>query len=85
MNVYFEIADSLIDDFKGKYLVQNDVEESVYNEITCLYPRNAMWNSNRVWAETEYGVKYLKNRIVGDDKEVDMKEFMWIKLRAQAI
>ena len=93
MNVYYEIADGLIDDFKGhKYLVQNDVEETgVINptsfeyETTYMYYRNAMWNSNRVWAETENGVKYHKNRIVGVNKEVDMKEFMWIKLRAQSI
>lgn len=46
--------------------------------------------ADRVWKENENGVFYLKNRhnsikfpdkLVGDD----LKEFMWVKLKAQDI
>jgi len=40
--------------------------------------------ANRIWEQQEAGVRYVKNR-AGPSKDVDMKEFMWIALRAVEI
>jgi len=60
----------------------------IINGALPMQERYPLWMlSNGVWAETEYGVKYNKNKNINvdGDQEVDMKEFMWIKLRAQTI
>lgn len=42
--------------------------------------------ADRIWLELDGGrVKYLKNRFSGGDTKVDMKEFMFIKLKAKVI
>ena len=42
--------------------------------------------SDRMWAEEDAGVKFIKNRRTQrNNTPVDMKEFFWIKLRSQAI
>jgi len=44
----------------------------------------AMLHSERVWAEEEDGVRYLKNRTTGSkDSPIDMKEFVWVKLKSR--
>jgi hypothetical protein len=45
-----------------------------------------MQMSERVWAEEDHGVRYLKNRTTGiKDSPIDMKEFFWIKLKSKTI
>jgi len=86
MNYYYEIAD-------GKYMVQHDLKlETVIDPVTFQpvkrywFNFSTMFDSNRVWAESEDGVKFVKHRFA-DPKtvEVDLKEFMWIKLKAQEV
>lgn len=77
MNIYFELSDFLADKFKHKYYFATSVSEDGRH-------MNLMRNSERVWAEQGGVVWYLKNRHVSLEPltEVDMKEFMWIKLQS---
>jgi hypothetical protein len=39
--------------------------------------------ANRIWAEYDNKVIFAKNRMYGTDVKVDLKEFVWIKLRCK--
>lgn len=88
-NVYYELADfvaehSTIFGMTGKYFVLTNQDN--IDHIPSIHYELAR-NSNRVWQEREgLGVKCIKNRHC-DPKlvDVDMKEFMWIKLASKAI
>jgi hypothetical protein len=42
--------------------------------------------SERVWAEEDHGVRFMKNRRQqAESTPVDQKEFFWIKLRSKTI
>jgi hypothetical protein len=53
--------------------------------------RTLIWNSSKVWREgPRGGVKIIKNRNIGyygyvTTNEEYMKEFVWVKLQAQAV
>lgn len=83
MNVYYELADCIVDPLYGKYVAAYDLRENT--TITTKHS-GLMQNSERAWAEDEYGIRYLKNRRedIGVAK-VDMKEFFWIKLRCKTL
>jgi hypothetical protein len=82
MNVFFEIADSAVEEFGHKYLALYDVESVAISGTGA----HRMQVSERVWAEGKSGVKYLKNRRTGSkDSPIDMKEFFLIKLRSQTL
>lgn len=51
---------------------------------TLIGTSTALFTAERVWEETDEGVTYRKDRAAWDRK-VDMKEFTWIKLRAQPL
>jgi hypothetical protein len=83
MNVFFELADCAVKDFGGKYF-------ALYNtpkiKVVTAPERYLMLYSERVWAEEEDDVSYLKNRFTGSkDSTIDMKEFFWIKLKSKTI
>jgi hypothetical protein len=84
MNVYFEVADSVVDKVGGKYFAVYNVKKEA---VIIDTHRTLGQYSNRIWQEDESGVKYIKNRFVDiyDTKgyDVDMKEFFWIKLKCQ--
>ena len=83
MNVFYELADCIVDE-KGKYFAAYDRTET--SDIGTSKYRNLMQYSDRVWAEDEYGVRFLKNRYEHiRDARVDMKEFFWIKLKSQTV
>jgi len=42
-------------------------------------------HSDRIWKEDSSGVCFVKNRYNIDYKTVDLKEFMWIKLKAKEV
>jgi len=42
------------------------------------------YSANRIWLEDKRGVRYRKHR-QGQDTKVDMKEFMFIKLKAKLL
>ena len=83
MNVFFELGDYAVKDFGGKYF-------ALYNtpkiKVVTAPERYLMMYSERVWAEEEDDVRYLKNRTTGSkDSLIDMKEFFWIKLKSKTI
>ncbi len=53
------------------------------------YKLNQIWESHRVWREDKNGVHWMKNKIrdMATMKltQDELKEFMWIKLKAQNI
>jgi len=58
------------------------------NEYTIYYTPNALETfelANRVWKENEYGVFFVKHRTKIPTKlsSEELKEFMWVKLKAQ--
>ena len=83
MNVFFELADCAVKDFGGKYFALYNTHDV---KVMMAPERYLMLYSERVWAEEEDGVSYLKNRFTGSkDSPMDMKEFFWIKLRSKTI
>jgi hypothetical protein len=83
MNVFFELADCAVKDFDGKYFALYNTHDV---KVMMAPERYLMMYSERVWAEEEDGVSYLKNRFTGSkDSPMDMKEFFWIKLRSKTI
>ena len=83
MNIYFEVADSLVDQTGGKYF-------SIYNagqgsKIVDTYRRLGQL-STRIWQEDETGVKFIKNKLYDTHGyDVDVKEFTWVKLKCQLV
>jgi hypothetical protein len=82
MNVFFELADCVVDD-AGKYF-------AVYGVRDATGPGRyikLMRNSERVWGETDDGTVYfIKHRqSIPHDTLVDMKEFFWIKLKSVTV
>lgn len=83
MNVFFEIADAAVEGHGHKYLARYGAKSHVAVNGTDSW---AMLHSDRVWAEEEAGVRYLKNRFTGSkDSQIDMKEFFLIKLRSHTL
>ena len=79
MNLYYEIPES--DDCK--HWVQRNVRIRSGGEIVH-YNDALMKLSNRVWEETNNTVRFVKYRN-GIAPPVDMTEFMWIKLKSNAL
>jgi len=83
MNVFFEIADCAVEEHGHKHLARYGAKSHVAVNGTESW---AMLHSDRVWAEDEAGVRYLKNRIRHHiDIPVDMKEFFLVKLRSHKL
>jgi hypothetical protein len=82
MNVFFEIADWAVAEYGHKYLALYNVESVAISG----HGAQTMQMSERVWAEGKSGVKYLKNRLTGSkNSPIDMKEFVWVKLKSKTI
>ena len=80
MNVFFELADGVVEEYGHKYLALYNVRKSA---VIGGAHRRLMLHSNRVWVEDDEGVRLMKDRWDGiTDKPVDLKEFFWIKLRS---
>jgi hypothetical protein len=75
---YYELADCVLSrTYPNKYVTSiSEIGGSPVYDHTLL--------SQRVWLENEDGVLLLKNRFSGDSR-VDIKEFMWIKLKSHQI
>ena len=81
MSIYFEINDAVRDmypdRYPGKYCVtQGSIEHKNYETLLL---------SNRAWSTDGNNVKFIKNRMLGPDAEVDEKEFFWIALKSHVI
>ena len=82
MNVFFELGDYAVKDFGNKYFALYNTPK--IKVVTPALERYLMMYSERVWAEEEDGVRYLKNRTTGiKDLPIDMKEFVWVKLKSR--
>ena len=79
-NIYFEVKDSLANKWNhSKYLVTSGDRTVDFARISQHLTN---W-SDRVWCEQEGTVWFIKNPV--PTTEVNMEEFMWVKLRAQDI
>jgi hypothetical protein len=79
-NVYYEIADCVIPEFGGRYFVSHGVENAYVPRWRAEY----LQHSERAWMEQEGRVWFVKHRYI-TSPTVDMKEFMWVKLKAETV
>ena len=83
MNVFFELGDYAVKDFGGKYFALYDTPKI---KVVTAHERYLMMYSERVWAEEEDGVRFIKHRHqAAESTPVDEKEFFWIKLKSKTI
>ena len=83
MNFVFELKDGIdFNPYKGKYFSLHGVRD--IEDITPRYS-SLILCSNRVWQEDENGVVFAKHCWELNRSNVDLKEFMWIKLQAQEL
>jgi len=83
VNVYFELGDYAVKDFGGKYFA---LYNATKGEVMMAHERYLMLYSDRVWAEEDHGVRFMKNRYeYADNAPVDLKEFFWIRLRCRTV
>ena len=84
INYYYELSPRVTTFGKHiKYVSYTDVTPEDIGPTWNKLHTEAMWNSDRVWIENANGVSFLKNRSSCSD--VDLKEFMWIKLQCRDI
>jgi hypothetical protein len=77
---YFEINDRVTARTGGKYFTTS-------KDTTEKFPgqsKRLLQYSDRAWCEQEGAVWFIKHRM-DPTTEVDMKEFMWIKLKSQTV
>ena len=81
MNIYYEINEGLAAGKFGGIInwFQRDVRETV------IYSSRAMIYSDRVWEETNNGIRYIKHRFDNPAPTVDKEEFMWIKIKSKEL
>lgn len=87
MNIYYECEGSMYG-VPGLYWVQRNVRTARPPGILThriLFDRTAMQYATRVWCEDKDGIRYLKNRHCDPNKECDVGEFIWVKLRAKPL
>jgi hypothetical protein len=81
MNVFFELGDYAVKDFGGKYFA---LYNATKGEVMRPHERYLMMYSERVWAEDDHGVRFMKNRYeYADNEPVDIPEFVWVKLKSR--
>ena len=79
---YYEINDSMIGSYDSKYHV---VHSSQYTDAMMAGGYRITRESDRIWREDSTGIRFVKNRYTIDYDTVDLKEFMWIKLKAREL
>jgi hypothetical protein len=83
MNVYFEIADSAVEQHGHKYCAMLNINPG---EIVRRDGLRRILMSDRVWKEDNNGnIKFLRNRFAGQNSSVDIKEFVWVKLKSRQL
>jgi hypothetical protein len=80
-NYYYEVSDSLIDAWDSKYYVVT----SRSGDAMMAGGLTLTMQSDRIWREDNSSVRFVKNRYNIDYSQVDMQEFMWIKLSSKVI
>jgi hypothetical protein len=79
-DIYFELNDSVADRVGGKYFTAS--KNSTYK--FAMQSHRLLMHSDRAWCEDKGSVWFIKHR-QDPTAEVDMKEFMWIKLSAETV
>jgi predicted amidohydrolase len=80
MNVFFELSDLGLEAYGHRYISLYNIRKST--AIIGKY-RQLFFYSTRVWSEEDTGISFLKHRYsISTQISVDMKEFMWIKLKS---
>ena len=81
-NFYYELHQSSVNQMGGKHHV-------VYSRAGDAMMAGGYWitqHSDRIWKEDGNGVSFVKHRFgIPDETTVDLKEFMWIKLKAETL
>ena len=87
MNVYFELADCAVEDFGGKYFALYNIPKGQLMVAHLVsHERYLLMHSERVWAEEDHGVRFMKNRRqAAESTPVDQREFVWIKLKCRTV
>lgn len=91
MNYYYEICDILVDKYGTKYLAELNVigkkkSKARTERVVWAADRELMQSSDRVWAESDGHVFFVKNRFKPvNTTKVDMKEFFIVKLKSQEL
>ena len=87
-NYYYELSDhasknATVFGHKGKYFCLPRPDSATYT----FGDRQLALHSDRVWMEEHGEVKFVKHRYINlmDEIPVDLKEFMWIKLKAKTL
>jgi hypothetical protein len=81
-NVFYELHSTEWSWSEHKYIAFYNVYGNTYIECTIGL---RFFKSNRIWRETTNGVTYIKNKEGSITDPVDMKEFLFIKLKSHAL
>lgn len=73
---YFELPTESGFDYVVMH-IESDDPVKPWNE-----ERNLTMRSYRIWAESATSLRLIKDRFYGPGAQIDLKEFMWIKLKS---
>ena len=79
-NFYYELHKGVVDEMGSKYFVVHS------SPATDAMAAGGYWitqHSDRIWREDSSRIRFVKNRFHALGDPIDLKEFMWIKLKAQ--
>ena len=77
---YYELHDGAVSKWGAKYhVIYSQTGDAVQAGGYAITQ-----HSNRIWCEQKGIVWFVKNRM-DPTTEVDLKEFMWVKLKAQTV
>lgn len=84
---YYELHDSAVSKWGAKYHVAHSrAGNGFHHDAVMAGGYDITQHSDRIWCEQGNVVWYVKNRFGAQLTEVvDMKEFMWIKLKSQTL
>jgi len=61
------------------------VEYQGNGDAVHRHPASLAYSSERIWEERNEKVAFIKNRDLGAGADVDLEEFMWVKLAAKQL
>jgi len=54
-------------------------------ETIHKHPASMHYAADRIWEEKDGTVSFIKNRLLSEEVDVDLEEFMWVKLAAKQL
>ena len=83
MNLFFELSSSVIS--KDRHFAAYNKPRPIHGVFPTRYHAMAA-SSDRIWLEDESGIKFVKHRWQSIfDAQVDLEEFMMIKLKSKQV